>query len=867
MKKVVAVCFFLVAFSLSGFTSEKIIISQWLSTAPQEVNFPVFHETPNTQGQVFSHRNLLQQGHADFRDYYPENGKEFLWFRGEKSVWTSTYTDAEGQIIISGEASGSLPEVAYLATYIHTGRWLEVSLELESAFLLEAYLNGNRIGSKASLEEEEAKPGKVAQQLTMPRGTHLLIIKAVRPPEQEGIWKLQGSLKLADPFAVSDLKANTQPARAKHILDFMDGVKISSVLPSPDGSMYAIRYRRSLPPSDRTENWTDIRRFSDNSLVHSFQHSSLSRINWLPNSNAVSYTITQNGKTRIYCHHLESGEKIILADGIENFTGMQWSPDEAYIIYSVREEGSGSDATMRHILGMQDRQAHFRHRSFLYKLDILSGLSTRLTYGSLSTNLHDISPDGSTLVFTQTRPDYLERPFLKHDIFLMDMRHYTVDTLFADKRWSVSLSFSPDGNYLLATGGPSAFDRIGENIPEGMIANNYDTQAYIVSLADRSVKPLTIDFDPYISAAHWHKQDNHIYFIAGEDDYRRLFRYNLRRNAFERIETGTDFLSNINFSDNGRVATYVGNRVNAPPRAYTLNLRNDRFAVLKDTDAERYRHVVFGEVHDWDFTASTGVRISGRYYLPPDFDPEEKYPLIVYQYGGTNPVGRTFGGRYPFNLWAGNGYIVYVLQPSGATGYGQAFSAAHVNNWGKTVVDEIIEGTLKFVSEHPYVDPERVGVGGASYGGFMTMLLLTHTDIFATGVSHAGISNIASYWGDGYWGYSYSAEATAGSFPWNSPEIYVDQSPLFRADRVNTPLLLITGDRDTNVPPGESIQMYTALKLLGREVELVLVEGENHHILTYSKRLLWHDAIMAWWDKYLKGEPEWWNDQFDRKNY
>jgi dipeptidyl aminopeptidase/acylaminoacyl peptidase len=261
------------------------------------------------------------------------------------------------------------------------------------------------------------------------------------------------------------------------------------------------------------------------------------------------------------------------------------------------------------------------------------------------------------------------------------------------------------------------------------------------------------------------------------------------------------------------------------------------------------------------------VEITGRVYYPPHFDPEKKYPVIVYYYGGIRPVGRTFGGRYPFNLWAGNDYLVYVLQPSGAVGFGQEFSAAHVNNWGLTVADEIIEGAQKFLEAHTYADATKVGCAGASYGGFMTMLLLTRTDIFTAAISHAGISSISSYWGEGFWGYSYSAGASANSFPWNNKDLYIGQSPLFHADKINTPLLLLTGDSDTNVPPGESIQMYTALKLLGRPVELVLVKGEDHHILPYSKRILWHKAIMAWWDKYLKGQGEWWEEQFPEKNF
>ena len=141
----------------------------------------------------------------------------------------------------------------------------------------------------------------------------------------------------------------------------------------------------------------------------------------------------------------------------------------------------------------------------------------------------------------------------------------------------------------------------------------------------------------------------------------------------------------------------------------------------------------------------------------------------------------------------------------------------------------------------------------------MTMRLLTLTDQYAAAVSHAGISQLASYWGEGYWGYSYSALATADSFPWNRKDIYVEQSPLYHADKVKTPLLLTHGAADTNVPVGESDAFFVALKLLGAPVEYLQVEGQDHWIMEHDKRRRWSESIMAWYALWLKDEPEWWN--------
>ena len=843
---------------------EEIIVNSWLVAGPFEVRKPLFDSIEDMKGNIFQVEDLLKSDYFDVLDFRPADRNEIAW-PGSRKSWKTEHAGEENSIELSGTGSKTGFSIVLAAIYINSRRWQEAAVEVQSPLMFEVFLDGEKVLSKYSFDkEEDTIPGAESVKQVFETGSHLLVVKLLIDHEKTLDHTLAGKISCEDSLRKAAFSIHNNPAKVMDINLLLDGVTVNSAKPSPDGSLMALSFSETMPPEGKKESWTEIRNAADE-LVYSFRNAKVTGLQWTGKGNRLSYKINGDNGSSLYVLDLDSHKQYVVLENVKDMSGYQWAPDGSYIIYAVSEKAEKDDSGLKKLEGMPDRWSWFRSRQFLYKADIKSGIRERLTYGHLSSNLQDISPDSRYLLFSQQYPDFSERPYSKQLMYLFDMKDYSLDTIWINN-YGGGASFSPDGKKLLVTGSPVMFGDEGNNVTNGRIPNGYDTQAYIFDLKKKKADCITKTFEPSVLNVFWSKVNKNIYILAEDRTYKLLFRYDVKNRSFKELESGMDVLSRVNYANDALVAAYTGSSIQTPVEAYRMNLDSGDYHLITAPKEKQFEDVGFGKTEEWIFQNRKGVSIDGRVYFPPGFDPEKKYPLIVYYYGGTSPVSRSFGGRYPKNLFAAQGYIVYVLQPSGATGYGQNFSAMHVNNWGISVADEIIDGTLKFIEEHPFIDSTKIGCLGASYGGFMTMLLQTRTDIFACAISHAGISSISSYWGEGYWGYLYSSVATANSFPWNNKKIYVEQSPLFNADKINTPILLLHGNKDTNVPLGESLQLYTALKLLGKPVELIEVEGQDHHILDYKKRIKWQKTILAWFDKWLKDQPEWWGHLYPEGN-
>jgi len=860
MTRILSILSLILIFNLSSLAKKKtdnesIELNNWLQTEAASLLLPAFHNSLDIESRSFQSKNLLSENYINLEKLRPEENDTLEWNQ-QSLKWNKAELSKKGFL----NTNGTDKHLNYFATYISVENWSKAELLVETFPMLEIYLDGKKIDSNYEQGKEETK--ELSSNLTLGPGKHCLIIKTLSLNKNK-TFKVQ--LKAEDEWEKDDFKISTSAEQFLTINKVLDGKKVNSSVLSTNGDFALISYSRTLPPSDKTEHWKEIQCIEDGRIIHTFRGSSLSQIKWLPRGNRLSYTKNYNDKTSIFILDIDKGQENEIASGISNFENYSWTPDAKNIIYSQAKDHS-KEWKIRKIQGMEDRLPGFRYRSFLYKLNIKSGVKQRLTYGTLSTQLNDISSDSKHILFSQSKPDYNEYPYSKQNLYQMNLETFKVDTIWKDKLFGGSAQYSPDNSKLLVEAGPSCFGKLGENIGQQKIANNYDGQLYILDLKTKVVDPVSYNFNPAIGNSIWNKKDGHIYFKANDEDYVRLFKYDLSNKKFTKLDINDDVVKKFNISSDGSTLSYIACNISSPYQAFIYDLNKKESVGISNPEKEKFVKVKFGKTEDWNFTKEDGKTIIGRIYYPPNFDTTKKYPMIVNYYAGTVPVERSFGGRYPLNLYAAMGYVVYLLQPSGATGFGQEFSAEHQNNWGISTADEIIEGTKKLVASHSFIDADKIGCIGASYGGFMTMLLQTRTDIFAAAISHAGISDITSYWGEGYWGYTYSVNASGKSFPWSHRKLYVDQSPLFNADKVNTPMLLIHGSVDTNVPLGESIQMYQALKLLGKEVDFVQVKNQNHQILNYTHRILWNNTIFAYFAKHLKDKDQWWNSLYPDEN-
>ena len=769
------------------------------------------------------------------------NGKKF----DEKSLLGGLALSAEPTTVFSGKVLPSLKDsksVGILSFFVNNKDYVKGSVSVKGPKNYKLFVDGQEAGGEVKLSPEH----------------HTLAIKYMAEPSD------------TDSIQVTmDMTREVMPTLSKKhpymVHDLTDGKRVRGISLSADGKYVVVSYQTTERGGNSRWDY-ELREVKTQRLLRYLSKN----VKWMPRSTAYIEEEYQGDKRVLFKVDPLTGQRTQWAYDIPRESYVI-SPTEDYLIISCSEEGPKEDADVYEVLEMDDRQPGWRTRSYLKRYDLKTGLCQRITFGNKGEHLYDISQDGKKLLIVSSYSRLAKRPTEVEDVYIMDAQTLKMDTVLQGEGFLGGCSFSPDATQLLFRGNPEAFNRIGCQLPESVTPSMTEYELFLYDIASKKVTPLTKDFDPSVENVDWSVADGQIYLTAEDRDYVNMFVLNPKTGKITKLSIQGDYAYRYDLAARASVVGYLSYKTMEPASAYVIDLsgKSGKSGISGITlfdgktalgDAE------IGTCEDWNFTNSKGDTVYGRLYLPKDFDATKKYPMIVYYYGGCSPVSRYFESPYAPQYWNSLGYVAYIIEPSGATGFGQEWASRHVNTAGRGPAEDIIEGTKKICEAHPYINKEKIGCMGASYGGFMTQYLQTQTDIFAAAVSHAGIANHTSYWGQGYWGYNYSEVSMANSYPWSHRQLYVDQSPLFNADKIHTPLLLLHGDADTNVPLVESLQMFTALKLLGREVALVQVKGENHHVLDYGKKEKWLATQMAWFQKWLKDDSSWWDALYPKKN-
>lgn len=843
MKKLLFLLVFFAALSLQASPRRVTTLRAWPSIGLAK---PLLTDTLNVKGKRIDLDRTLLASRVNLN--------------AERAASKRIEADTAGWVMPSAAKGYALHVVQ---TALRADRFCRLKLTVKSPARIEVYVNDERKGDKQSVQDSLPRAGSVNVNLRMePEQRYRVVVKMLQTPEAKLPpavalnWEVEGdttAVIACDP----DLKQRVL------LRQTAAGKSVSAQRLSPNGRWLLTTYSDVITPG-RSNNYTVLTEVASGRVLATYARNA-AVMGWMPASSRLWYRAPSEGGQALIAVDPATMQEERLAEGIREGS-LRFAPDEKSFYTTENENIEGDAGPVHRVLSIADRSGGERGRSFVSRYDLATGLTERLTYGLRSSYLMDVSPDSRRLLIGQSSSTPQRWPFSTSTLLLMDASTLQCDTLFKDEPFVGSAAFSPDGRQVLIMGGPEAFGGIGKNCSEP-IANDYDRQAFLMNLTTHRITPISRDFNPSLNFVTWNAADGCIYFTCDDADRVSAYRYRPSAAKFEKLPLQGDCVRSLSVAAHAPYLAYTGATASHAAIGYLASAKTGKTLRTFDPAAAQRADVEVGTINDWQFTASDGTVVTGYYCLPPDFDPARRYPLIVYYYGGTTPTTRSLTTPYSAQLFASRGYVALMLNPSGTIGFGQEFSARHVNAWGDYTANEIIEGTRRFAAEHAsFVDSTRIGCLGASYGGFMTQYLQTKTQLFRCAVSHAGISNVTSYWGEGYWGVGYNAVAAAGRYPWSDPALFTRHGSLFNADKIHTPLLLLHGTADTNVPIGESIQLYNALKLLGRTVELIEVDGENHFISDYPKRELWHNTIMAWFARWLQDRPQWWDDLYPQKH-
>ncbi len=483
-----------------------------------------------------------------------------------------------------------------------------------------------------------------------------------------------------------------------------------------------------------------------------------------------------------------------------------------------------------------------RRRTHVYVFDLAAKSLKQVTSGDYDDSEPAWSPDGKLLAFTSNRstpdPDatYDENIWVVAADNADKGAHLTQVT--TNPGADGSPAWSPDGKWItyVTQLDPHLFD--------------YATKHLAVSPATGGeAKVLTLALDRMVTVPRFSPDGKFIYFIADDDGTQNICRIPATGGEITRPIAGRLMVNDYSLAKTGDLVAQIAT-IDAPDELFALAPAPDAKPILiTHTNDALMSQLKLSHADYVHFKSKDGATVSGYLYKPLDYVPGKKYPTILRPHGG--PVWAYYAefDHLP-QLLAASGYAVLFPNPRGSTGYGQDYAKAIWADWGnKDYQDDM--AMVDYAIAQGIAEPDKLAVGGWSYGGISTDFIITQTTRFKAAISGAGSALFASFYGHDEYQKDYDAEL---GHPWENKALWEKVSPFFRVNKITTPTLFMGGDIDWNVPILGGEQMYQALKRLGRTTELVVYPGEYREFKTPSHIKDRLERYLAWYAHYVKGD-------------
>lgn len=536
MKKITVLSGLLLLAGLAAQAQERV--AEYNVRPAVTVRTPLQGDSINFKGDKFTTGNLLKT-------------KVSLDFDGGR--YERMVADTAGYVTV---AKADKDNLFYLfATNLRAERFMKGKLNVYSPARFEVFVNGESKQVKETAEDSLSQVRPTAVSLRMdPEADYEIVIKLLSSADDKMQPMLKCEFEKEKDFADVACRMAPDMKRRFSLFNTNFGSRASRVSLSPNGKYLLIRYSDNYDVK-RSRTRCELTEVKTGRVI---LPNANEKMNWMPNSNKLYYTVMgEEQNDLVVFDPATMREEVLLKNVPEGY--FSWSPTEDYLIYMLTDEGEKVSGPLKRLLHPDDRIPNSRDRYYLMKYDVATGLSERLTYGSHNVYLNDISPDGKKLLCSTSKPDITRCPFSLSSLFEIDLATLQADTLVAWDAYLGSASYSPDGKQLLVTGSPSAFGGIGKNCGEHPIANDFDTQAFIMDLATKKVQAITRDFNPTVSPVQWNRVDGCIYFDTTDGDCRHIYRYVPKTGGFEMLPLEEDVITSFTLAnDNPVVAAYVG---------------------------------------------------------------------------------------------------------------------------------------------------------------------------------------------------------------------------------------------------------------------------------------------------------------------